>query len=44
MLVRGALPLRDGVAFGDLTLAETMRSTELFATKVIPGFRAMAAE
>jgi hypothetical protein len=26
-------------AFGDMTLAEVLRSAELFATEVMPGFR-----
>ena len=40
----GANYLAGRFAFGDLTLAESMRSVELFAAEVIPGYRALAAQ
>ena len=40
----GANYIAGRFAFGDLTLAQSMRSVELFAAEVIPGCRAMAAE
>ncbi len=39
----GANYIAGRFAFGDLTLAELMRSAELFAKEVMPSFRGRAA-